>query len=32
MNKGKMTNFRTPADRKWKVGSEKPCSLNLVQH
>jgi hypothetical protein len=26
MKKGKMTNFRTPADRKWKFGSEEPCS------
>jgi hypothetical protein len=32
MRKGKMINFRTAADRKWKVGSEEPCSRNLVQH
>jgi hypothetical protein len=32
MRKGKMTNFRIPADRKRKIGSEEPCSWNLVQH
>jgi len=26
MKKGKMNNFRTPADGKWKVGSKEPCS------
>jgi hypothetical protein len=27
MKKGKMTNFRTPADREWKVGNEEPCCM-----
>jgi hypothetical protein len=27
MKKEKMTNFKTPADRKWKVGSEESCCM-----